>query len=124
MKFVALASLASVASAGFPSFDSFHAHCQLTTTFSDSCSNVYAALDNTSKTFTDPAGGLYAVKQEVPNSSVWVTRTTPVKHYVDDILFSVSGSGSSCTVVGKSRSQSMSYYDYDTNFCNIYNVFT
>ena len=70
----------------------------------------------------DPAGGIYAVHKETLNKSVWVTRTTPTKHYVDDIMFSLSGTAS-CSITAKSRSQTTSYYDYDTNYCNMYNVF-
>ena len=125
MKFAAVALVAAAQAASFPSFDSLHAHCQLTTTFQDSCANVYASLDNTVKTFKDPANGAYALVQEQSNDYVWVTRTTPTKHYVDDIIFTVknTGNANTCTVVSKSRSETLSYYDYDTNLCNMYNVF-
>ena len=125
MKFaaIALVAAAQASESQFPSFDSLHAHCSLTTTFNDSCHNTFAALDDTVVSFTDPASGIYAMKEVASDHYVWVTRTTPVKKYVDDIIFEVSGDGSSCTVTSKSRSQTLSYYDYDTNYCNMYNVF-
>jgi len=108
----------------FPSFDMLHAHCGMQTTISASCSDVYAALNKTVQNPSwDPASGAYAVKQEVTDSSLWVTRTTPTKHYVDDIEFIFTAKGATCDVAAKSRSETLSYYDYDTNFCNMYNVF-
>lgn len=108
----------------FPAFDTFHAHCAMTTTLSASCSDVYAALNKTVQTPSwDPANGVYAVKQEVAGSSIWVTRTTPTKHYVDDIEFLLTAKGDTCEVSAKSRSETLSYYDYNTNYCNMYNVF-
>ena len=42
---------------------------------------------------------------------------------MDDIIFEMKAINSSaCTVSSKSRSQTLSYYDYDTNFCNQWNV--
>jgi hypothetical protein len=76
----------------------------------------------------DPAGGTYKMKYEDTkhNDTVWVTRTTPTKHYIDDVIFELSGASAianSCKVLSRSRSRKLSYYDYDTNFCNMYNVF-
>merc|ERR1712127_167054 len=108
----------------FPSFDSLHANCAMQTTIAASCADTYAALGKTvASPSWDPAHGLYAVHQEVENKSIWVTRTTPTKHYVDDIEFVLTDSGSSCSVSAKSRSETLSYYDYDTNYCYMYNVF-
>ena len=108
----------------FPSFSALHAHCAMQTTISSTCDDAYKALNTIVNTANfDPAGGLYAVKQETSDQMIWVTRTTPTKHYVDDIEFLLSGTGSTCTINAKSQSQSLSYYDYDTNYCNMYNVF-
>ena len=75
------------------------------------------------KTFTpEPsAGGIYEIIESKNNDYLWTTRTTPTKHYVDDIIFEFIPSGSNCLVKSKSRSQSMSIYDYETNYCNMYN---
>lgn len=110
--------------AAFPAFDGLHAHCALQTTVAATCADTYAALDKTVKTPSfDPAGGIYAVHQETAGSNIWVTRTTPTKHYVDDIEFSLAESSGNCTISARSRSETMSYYDYETNYCNMYNVF-
>jgi hypothetical protein len=50
-----------------------------------------------------------------------MTRTTPVKKYVDDIAFEFSQTGADCLVKARSRSQTLSYYDYATNYCNMWN---
>jgi len=114
----------SLSAGSFPSYSGMHAHCGMETTVSASCSDVYAALNKIVATPSfDPAGGIYAVHQEVTDSSVWVTRTTPTKHYVDDIEFLLTDKNGSCSISAKSQSQSLSYYDYDTNYCNMYNVF-
>ena len=73
------------------------------------------------------ANGTYALWDVTEEESIWVTRTTPVKKYVDDIMFEYFGNPDDfqekgCTVKAKSRSQTLSYYDYDTNFCNMWNV--
>ena len=106
----------------FPAFDQFHAHCQLETNFSLVCSELMAVMYVNFENFTDPAKGTYK-KVEESADYFWFTRTTPVKHYVDDVEFTLSEVDSNtCKVTAKSRSQSLSYYDYNTNFCNMYNV--
>ena len=70
-----------------------------------------------------PSGGLYAVHEEQLDSYIWSTRTTPVAKYVDDQIFEFTQVGANCSVQARSRSQTTSYYDYDTNYCNMWNVF-
>ena len=106
----------------FPGFSSFHAHCELQTTFSTPCSNLNAVMTKELNNFSDPANGLYKKVQEKENY-FWFTRTTPVKHYVDDISFVLQdGGNNTCSVTAKSQSQSLSYLDYGTNYCNMFNV--
>ena len=115
---------------GFPSFDSFHAHCAMSVTFADkSCQDAYNVMKDRIEAWTpEPlAGGVYKLYDAIEDERIWATRTTPKKHYVDDILFEYFGDSKDfqakgCTVSAKSRSQSLSYYDYDTNFCNMWNV--
>ena len=124
MKFTAaLIAAAAAAPSDFPSFDSFHAHCGIATQISADCGTVYQTLSKELVNFQDPAHGLYQIKEQ-SNGFVWVTRTTPTKHYVDDIEFTMAGANSNggCSVTSKSRSQTLSYYDYNTNYCNMYNV--
>ena len=54
---------------------------------------------------------------------VWATRRTANDKYTDDVMWTTVGAGTdtSCTVTAKSRSQSLSYYDYNVNFCNMFN---
>ena len=73
------------------------------------------------------AGGDYELWDATEEESIWATRTTPVKNYVDDVLFEFFGDPTDfrvpgCTVKAKSRSQSLSVYDYNTNYCNMWNV--
>merc|ERR1712166_737934 len=101
--------------------DMLHAHCEMTTTIQASCADSYTTMAKELTTFQDPASGIYAIKSESAGSNIWATRTTPTKHYVDDIEFTLTDAGATCNVVAKSRSQSFSIYDYDTNYCNMYN---
>ena len=55
--------------------------------------------------------------------SLHIQHETPEKHYIDDVYFSFSDSDSECIISAKSKSEPNSYYDYDTNFCNIFNLF-
>ena len=116
----------------FPKFDSLHAHCAMTMTFPvSSCLDAFNAMKDAVETWTpEPgtAGGSYALWNSEEELNIWATRTTPVKKYVDDIYFEYTNSTGDfntkgCTVAAKSRSQSLSYYDYSTNFCNMWNVF-
>ena len=126
MKFAVAALIATASARDFPWFSPFHAHCELTLTVANTeCADVMLALENTMIAWSagGPAKGIYTnVAQS--ESSTWYTRTTPVKKYVDDIMFDATiYNGIDCNVVAKSQSQSLSYYDYDTNYCNMYNVF-
>ena len=115
----------------FPKFDMFHAHCGLTATFPEaSCQQAFNSMkDSIQDWHPEPkAGGTYKIWDAIELEQMWVTRTTPTKHYVDDIIFEYFGNPKDfrvkgCKVKGRSRSQSLSYYDYDTNYCNMWNVF-
>eukprot|EP01001_Neometanema_parovale_P012235 NODE_8514_length_697_cov_124.125436_g8258_i0.p2 GENE.NODE_8514_length_697_cov_124.125436_g8258_i0~~NODE_8514_length_697_cov_124.125436_g8258_i0.p2 ORF type:complete len:141 (-),score=38.62 NODE_8514_length_697_cov_124.125436_g8258_i0:177-599(-) len=94
-----------------------------------SCAEVGSYLCGQYKSFTNPAvleknytliecntshiHGTHATKAGNPLPTV----------YVDDQWYDLSGSGSQCTIAGRSESRSKSIYDYDTNFCNMWNVF-
>lgn len=122
--FVAAASLANGSASDFPAFDAFHANCALDTTFDAPCEKVFANLKTEVNSWAQggPSQGIYKEKEEAENVYLWTTRTTPKAHYVDDIIFEFKAiNESACQVASKSRSQTMSYYDYDTNFCNMWN---
>ena len=86
----------------FPGFSSFHAHGQMQTTFAAPCSQVSNTFKTELTNFQDPANGIYKqIKEE--NNYFWFTRTTPVKHYVDDISFSLADAANgTCALTAKS----------------------
>ncbi len=129
MQKILFASAALLASAfaskdKFPSFDSMHANCAMQVIYKgQQCSATFSTLEAKIKTLTpEPnAQGTYAIVESAQNDYIWTTRETPTKHYVDDIIFEFKQSGSDCVVNSRSRSQTLSYYDYETNYCNMYN---
>ena len=131
MKGFLAAAFAAVAVADkkdFPRDDAFHAGCAVTATFAGAqCADIYAAIDSEVRAWgsaeTSPAQGVYKLKEEVENDYVWSTRLTKNGKYVDDQLFDLTQTDAGCEVAGRSRSQSMSYYDYSVNFCNLWNVY-
>ena len=117
---------------GFPKFDAFHAHCAMTYTFKETeCLDAFNNMKLAIELWTpEPkAGGLYKIWDATEEENIWATRTTPTHHYVDDIQFVYTAPDAAdfqkkgCTVSAKSRSQTLSYYDYNTNYCNMWNVF-
>ena len=131
MKTFACAALAAISMAskeGFPKDDAFHADCHVNAVFQASCDQVYSKMDSDIRSYntdeTSPSQGVYTLKEESENEYIWSTRLTKNKQYTDDQLFNFTQSDAAvCTVVGHSRSQSMSVYDYSVNFCNLWNVY-
>ena len=114
----------------FPAFDPSHAHCALETYFPNAnCSVIYNRFVTTVNSYKpEPQSkGYYRTIESKDSDYVWVTRETPKAHYIDDILFVFLNSGNStnpsCDVQSRSRSQTLSYFDYDTNYCNMWTVF-
>jgi len=109
----------------FPSFDSFHANCAIEVTYNGkTCASVWASMKDLLTQYEqgDPGKGIYQFVDTLESKYFWLTRTTPVKKYVDDIAFEFFPTASGdCTVKSRSRSQSLSYYDYSTNYCNMWN---
>ena len=121
----ALAAVSQAAESDFPKFDSLHAGCQISSTYSNTaCDTIYTMIDAEVRSFAtaDPAKGQYALYEESEPDYVWSTRRTSGGKYVDDQIFELTQNGNNCDVLAKSRSQSHSYYDYDTNYCNMWNV--
>ena len=131
MKTFACAALAAISmadQADFPRDDAFHADCHVNAVFQASCDQVYSKMDTNIRSYdadtTSPSQGVYTLKEESQNDYIWSTRLTKNKQYTDDQLFNFTQSDAAvCTVVGHSRSQSMSVYDYSVNFCNLWNVY-
>ncbi|TNV71882.1 hypothetical protein FGO68_gene14675 [Halteria grandinella] len=111
----------------FPAFDFAHANCAMQATYpQQDCSKIYADMQAVLSQWKegDPGKGIYAIKETSEERYFWVTRTTPVKKYVDDIAFEFAQACDGCTIKARSRSQTLSYYDYSTNYCNMWNPLT
>ena len=124
----AFAALALADKSDFPRDDAFHADCHVSAQFDGlSCENLWALIDAEIRRWdsdtTSPSQGVYNIKEESLNDYVWSTRLTKNKAYTDDQLFQLTSNSSGCAVDGHSRSQSVSYYDYSVNFCNLWNVY-
>ena len=123
MKFITAALLGLATVQAFPSFDSFHAHCQTEMQVDAPCNKVIDDLNKWVAAGKDVANppGHYSAKQST-DKLVWAERKTANGKYVDDVQWeTTAGTATSCTISGKSKSQSLSYYDYNVNFCNMYN---
>ena len=72
---------------------------------------------------TEPTGGKYDLKEEKKDDYIWSERLTKNKMFTDDQLFEFEEYDKGSKVTGRSRSQSLSYYDYNVNFCNLWNVY-
>jgi len=121
--FTALIATVSATAAKFPRFDHLHADCQATATFDNTeCSVLYAELDTEIRSWavSAPDSGSYIVKEESASDYIWSTRLTGGKKYTDDQIFEFTQNGTTCDVAARSRSQSMSVYDYSTNYCNMW----
>lgn len=108
----------------FPDFDAFHADCAMDATYPKSCVSIQASMQTILTAYKngDPGNGIYEIVESSDLDYIWTNRTTPVAKYVDDILFEFTVTGENeCVVKSKSRSQTMSVYDYSTNFCNMWN---
>lgn len=110
-----------------------HAQCKLTWTFSNqSCSSVSAALLKAAQDQGKPDGWESKCVGEKcgydlsgDSSSLKGTHTTPGKHYIDDLTFSLSQNGANCVVSGYSTSEVFyAVLDYSTNYCNLSNLGT
>ncbi len=97
--FYLLPILAYASKDNFPEFDSTHAHCAMEVMYSSqTCVAVYAKIYAAIASFTpEPkANGTYTIIEEESYSYIWTTRTTPVKKYVDDILFEFEQEQNGC----------------------------
>ena len=126
--FAFLAVVAVADKSKFPKDDAFHADCHVSATFDGvSCDTLYTLIDAEIRRWnsdtTSPSQGVYTLKEEANDDYIWSTRLTKNKKYTDDQIFEFTTTNAGCTVAGHSRSQSMSYYDYSVNFCNLWNVY-
>eukprot|EP01061_Rhynchopus_euleeides_P026202 TRINITY_DN42892_c0_g1_i1.p2 TRINITY_DN42892_c0_g1~~TRINITY_DN42892_c0_g1_i1.p2 ORF type:complete len:170 (+),score=70.04 TRINITY_DN42892_c0_g1_i1:59-568(+) len=107
-----------------------HASCEVTATVNGSCADAFTEaklriLLNANGSWVDPHnGGTYSIMSEstdVLNGK----RLTGNKKYTDHFTmkFESTGSSSSCNIVSCSESQSFSYLDYSTNYCNVHDLY-
>ena len=117
----------------------FHAHCGLEITVNNTiCMDVYTMIIDETKNrsgfgtdckYSDAGNEFcgYIFKETTSDLKIHLQHETPVKHYVDDIYFQFQGYTTDkiniCKVNGLSQSETISVYDYDTNYCNIFNLF-
>jgi hypothetical protein len=103
-----------------------HAHCAVLWTFDSSkCADNFDFVVGNIKNFSIPEvrEGNYTLVSADPNAMVITAlHTTPTHGYVDDLTFSLKQDGANCQLSGASQSRPVSLYDYDTNFCNLWNV--
>ena len=115
---------------GFPTNNFGHAHCQIEfeTVTSFPCSAAFTEVyANVEAWNPEPdAGGIYKLKQcndEEETSYIWSERLTGDSKYTDDVVLTFTERDDAhCHIEGFSRSQSASYWDYYTNFCNVRNL--
>ena len=121
--------------------DLFHAQCEMELKILDEyCIDVNASIiqqvddrngfDQNCKYVEDKNEFCGYSMQEITTNELHLQHETPTKHYIDDIYFTFKGkvynktTGSFyCVIDGLSKSQAISYYDYDTNYCNMFNLF-
>ncbi|XP_064607023.1 uncharacterized protein LOC135471644 [Liolophura sinensis] len=129
MKVALLASVLCSLFVGTPA--PFHASCSVTWTFGVPCSSVSNKILNQIHKWSGPEncenGGEKCLYSLVNNSTseIKAKHETPVKHYVDDLTFSLSPGGNKCNVKGFSTSETFyAVLDYGTNYCNLHNLVT
>mmetsp|Transcript_47304 Transcript_47304/g.78499 ORF Transcript_47304/g.78499 Transcript_47304/m.78499 type:complete len:175 (-) Transcript_47304:61-585(-) len=112
-----------------------HAHCFVTLTIENTTINAVnqsiidqvearVGFDSASCVFADQKNEFCGYSVISLGDTNHFQHETPTKHYVDDIMFEEwEQQGTTVKVVAHSKSQPTSIYDYDTNFCNIFNLF-
>ena len=126
MKILVIAIAASQvagAPSDFPKFDDFHANCTIAVKINAPCADTFKSIESVVSKNDDPSHGTYKLK-ESDEGYVWGTRLGAGGKYTDDVFWGpgVDQDGS-CLMNSKSRSQSLSFYDFETNFCNMYNAY-
>ena len=114
----------------FPAFDPAHAHCAIETTYPlQQCADIFDSFYSTIYDFSpDPqSGGFYTIKEQGDNDYIWATRKNAAKTMTDDVIFvfvdqHVSDTQFQCQVQARSRSQAASYFDNETNYCNMWTI--
>ena len=129
MIFNILALIAGI-SAKFPELDSYHASCQLTIITQMDCKEAYGKILSSVNDLSggEHYGGFMNLKLTADNRSIWAVRTSNVNDAVDDVQFRINLDVTTdphypeCEIDVRSRSRALSYWDKQSNFCNLTNT--
>jgi len=108
--------------------DLLHAHCELYWTFFDAqCTDVLSILANQFKQCCmEPTIDVnythYHLVSYNPSSLTVSGKLQFNDGYIDDQTITLTQNGTNCSGYGCSHSESLSYYDYDANYCDIHNL--
>eukprot|EP01061_Rhynchopus_euleeides_P013323 TRINITY_DN23283_c2_g1_i1.p1 TRINITY_DN23283_c2_g1~~TRINITY_DN23283_c2_g1_i1.p1 ORF type:complete len:187 (+),score=50.46 TRINITY_DN23283_c2_g1_i1:59-562(+) len=108
---------------------SMHASCEVTATVNGTCADAMAEVElriyaNGNGTWTDPHnGGNYSLTALDAAQLDGKRITGKPPHYEDHFTLKFAAAGNSCEITACSVSQSSSYLDYSTNYCNVRNLY-
>merc|ERR1711924_425641 len=110
-----------------------HAKTQLAVSFQNSCADVMKEVklrvdSQASGAWVDPHNGgkLGVAKYTIESStatSIHMHHLTGNGKYTDELIFTFSGSGNTCSVTACSESQVTSVLDFSTNYCNLHDLY-
>eukprot|EP01059_Diplonema_ambulator_P027534 TRINITY_DN457_c0_g2_i1.p1 TRINITY_DN457_c0_g2~~TRINITY_DN457_c0_g2_i1.p1 ORF type:complete len:164 (+),score=54.54 TRINITY_DN457_c0_g2_i1:80-571(+) len=125
--FMALLACASASYKCPGSPAALHASCEVTATVSGNCTMVLTELKARiagQGGWVDPHNaGNYTLLSVNANVVDGQRTTGNAPHYLDKFTLVLTAQGDSCEVVGCSVSQSTSYLDASTNYCNMHNLY-
>merc|ERR1712001_221568 len=122
-----------VMTSGFPK-DWFHAECSVKRPVSVDCEKTQEMIVNQMNVWdnedcgTQPGDssphGQKCLYKHTGSEGLTTTgtHTTPIHRYVDDLTFKFVPNDSGCLVDANSISESLSYLDFGTNYCNLFNL--
>ncbi|XP_033763006.1 uncharacterized protein LOC117344366 [Pecten maximus] len=108
-----------------------HASCKAQWSVGMACSQVETALLNQIRTWSGPENCksgpinekcLYVLKSN-SGGVMKLTHETPLKHYIDDVTFTLTSQDDSCHIDGYSTAETWyAVLDAGTNYCNMFNL--
>merc|ERR1719492_676889 len=113
--------------------DPLHASCSVKWTLSESCATAQQKIidqmnlwDNEDCGPTDdnkPHGQKCLYHHTgTEGYTTTGTHTTPIHRYVDDLTFKFENQDNGCLIDANSISETLSYLDFGTNYCNLFNL--
>eukprot|EP01060_Flectonema_neradi_P017376 TRINITY_DN24272_c0_g1_i1.p1 TRINITY_DN24272_c0_g1~~TRINITY_DN24272_c0_g1_i1.p1 ORF type:complete len:330 (+),score=56.54 TRINITY_DN24272_c0_g1_i1:53-1042(+) len=103
-----------------------HASCEVTAHANTTCINVMNEVNARVKgQWTDPHhNGTYELKTVTQNLIEGSHRTGKAPHYLDEFTMKLTDYQGKCVLQSCSVSQSTSFLDSSTNYCNVHNLYT